>query len=84
MVKAFCHVLSAGMKYGSITLNHRPKGSQWNGINQHFLEENFEATPAAGRVMATVFFLGGGGGGRKGVFGGKRPRGHPQLSGGEI
>jgi hypothetical protein len=46
------------MKHGSITLNHRPKGSQWNGINQHFLEENFEPTPAAGRVMATVLFGG--------------------------
>ena len=58
LVKAFCHELSPGMKHGSITLNHRPKGSQWNGINQHFFEENFEATPAAGRVMATVL-LGG-------------------------
>jgi len=48
MVKAFCRELSPGMKHGFITLNNRQKGSQWNSINQHFLKENFEVTPAAG------------------------------------
>jgi len=44
------------MKHRSITLNHRQKDSQWNDIKQLLLEENFEATPTAGKVMATVFF----------------------------
>jgi len=56
MVKAFCHGLSLGMKHGSITLNRRQKDRQWNGINQLLLEENFEATPTAGKVMVIVFF----------------------------
>ena len=37
-------------------LNLIQKDSQCYGITQLLLEENFEATLAAGRVMATVFF----------------------------
>jgi hypothetical protein len=34
IVRAFCHWLSLGMKHGSITLNHRKKDSQSDGIIQ--------------------------------------------------
>jgi hypothetical protein len=45
------------MKHGSITLNRRQKDSQWNDINQLLLEENLEAMPTAGKVMAAGFFF---------------------------
>jgi hypothetical protein len=52
----FCHGLSLGMKYGSVTFNCRQKDSHWSGIVHLLLLIRSLGTPQQGKLWPLFFW----------------------------